>query len=249
MRVWWVALLCCWAVSVSAQEYTGTTGLLQVPSAEMDSAGAFRVGGWFLHRRFLPETLHGTREPYNSFGYTAGLTVFRWLEISYSGVLLKMHPNRDPSRPLRYCNEDRHVSLKVRPLKEGRWWPSVAVGIDDVGDFSLFREADAQEYNNYFESYYIAASKHVETDWGLLGLHLTYRHYPYAANRNREGLAGGITLRPRFFRPLRFILEWDGAYSSVGADVLLWRHLFAQVCLTDGYWPTVGLSYHYQIPL
>ena len=39
---------------VSAQEYNGLTGLLQVPSAETDSAGTFRGNVMFLHREFLP---------------------------------------------------------------------------------------------------------------------------------------------------------------------------------------------------
>ena len=71
-------------------------------------------------------------------------------------------------------------------------------------------------------------------------------------------MAGGVTFVPRLGESLqgprawlqrpRFIVEWDGVGVNVGADVLLWRHLFVQAALIHGQGFTGVLAYHYTIP-
>ena len=60
------------SLGLQAQEYNGLTGLLQVPSAETDSAGTFRGGGMFLDKRFTPAKLNFQGEKYNTFSYGVG---------------------------------------------------------------------------------------------------------------------------------------------------------------------------------
>jgi len=241
--------LLCSVSLISAQAYHGTTGLLQVPNAETDSVGTFRGGVTFMDKRFMPNMgRYGDGIPFNTMCYTIGLTAWHWLELSYTGTLVKMHPDRDATRPLSYCNEDRHINIKLRPLKEGKWWPAVAVGWDDIGSLRIFKINKGFSASGYFENIYLAASKHFEVKDYEIGVHLTYRYYSMEGNRNRRGVAGGLTLRPAFYRPLRFIVEWDGVGVNVGADVLLWRHLFIQAALIHGQGFTGGLAYHYTIP-
>ena len=38
-----------------AQQYTGMSGLIHVPSGEMDEAGEARVGAHFLNKEFTPD--------------------------------------------------------------------------------------------------------------------------------------------------------------------------------------------------
>ncbi len=228
-------------LGVRAQVYHGTTGLLQVPSAETDSAGTFRGGLFYLDRRFTPSK-YGD---YNTFGYTIGITAFPWLEVSYSATMLKYVIEGLSSEP-RYYNEDRHVNVKLRPLKEGRWWPAIAVGMDDIGRFASIK--DGLNGNNFFQNIYIVGSKHFELGGNQLGVHLAYRYYTTSGNTDRRGLAGGLTFRPVFFRPLRVVAEWDGVGVNVGADVLLWQRLFIQASLVHGRGFMGGLSYRYTIP-
>lgn len=232
---------------VAAQAYHGITGLLQVPSAETDSAGTFHGGASFLDKRFTPAQLNRGGEKYNTMGYTIGITGFSWFEASYSAALLYMHRNGIKGEPLGYYNEDRHVNVKLRPLKEGRWWPAVAIGCDDVGRFKRSFETNANG-NNYFQNVYIAATKHFEIGGNELGTHLAYRYYPSNANKERRGVAGGLTIRPSFYRPLRIVAEWDGVGVNAGADVLFWQQLFIQACLVHGQGFTGGIGYRYQIP-
>lgn len=241
---------------LSAQNYHGTTGLLQVPNAEMGPAGTFRGSASFLHKAFTPDQLQRDGDKYNTFGYAIGLTAFRWIEVSYAATLLYMHKNGKKDEPLGYYNEDRHMNVKVNPLYEGRWWPAIALGMDDIGRFKLIKSGASG--NNYFQNLYIAATKHFDIKGFELGVHVAYRYYSSNANSNRRGVAGGITFVPRLGESLRnprawlqrprLIVEWDGIGVNVGADVLLWRHLFVQASLIHGYGFTGGLSYHYTIP-
>ncbi|MCR5821075.1 MAG: YjbH domain-containing protein [Bacteroidaceae bacterium] len=230
-----------------AQEYNGISGLLQVPSAETDSSGTFRGGGLFLDKAFTPEKFNYGGEKFNTFSYGVGLTVWRWLELSYCATLLKMHKNGVKTEKAGYYNEDRRVNVKVKPLYEGRWWPAVAIGMDDVGRFERIKSGS--NGNNYFQNAYVAASKHFNIKGWSLGAHLAYRYYTHDVNSDRRGMAGGITIRPSFFTPLRLVSEWDGVGVNVGVDALLWRHLFLQAALVHGKGFTGGVSYHCRMPL
>ncbi len=229
------------SMGISGQNYHGTTGLLQVPSAEMDSAGTFRGGVSFLHKEFVPNQF-GSK--YNTWGYTIGLTAFRWIELSYSATLLKYVVPKKDSEP-HFYNEDRHVNVRVRPLYEGRYWPAIVIGMDDVGRFDKMKSGS--NMNNYYQNIYVAGTKHFDIKGWELGTHLAYRHYPSDKNKDRRGVAGGLTFRPAFSPTLRLIAEYDGVGVNVGGDVLLWRHWFAQAALVHGRGFMGGVSYHYTI--
>ena len=243
---------------LSAQEYHGTTGLLHVPSGEMGEAGHFRGGASFLHRAVMPDLSYhyGDGKPFNTMSFTLGISAFSWLELSYTSILLKIHKNGNPQLPMGYYNEDRHVNVKVRLIKEKQWWPAVAVGWDDIARIPGMEKDLAS--NNFFRNTYVAASKHYVYQGHIIGAHLAYRYYPSKENRDHHGIVGGVTVEPllkEFWdgmptwvqRP-RVIAEWDGAGVNVGADVLLWRHLFIQASIVHGHGFTGGLSYHYTIP-
>lgn len=40
---------------IHAQQYTGMSGLIHVPSADMDKAGEIRIGAHFLNKNFTPD--------------------------------------------------------------------------------------------------------------------------------------------------------------------------------------------------
>ena len=60
MRRWFVCLFVglLLACALHAQEYTGITGMIHVPTAEMAPEGNVRIGASFLNREFLPENLN-----------------------------------------------------------------------------------------------------------------------------------------------------------------------------------------------
>lgn len=241
-------LIAAFMDKVSAQNYHGTSGMLQVQTAEIDSAGTFHGGISFVHKGILPNLrYYGDGKPFNAPCYTIGITAWKWLQLSYTGTIVRMHKNGDKSKPLGYYNEDRHINIHLAPLYEGKYWPSIAVGWDDIGNLRTLKINKKMSANNFFECLYIAGSKHFDIKGYEIGTHLTYRYYPSDLNKDRRGVAGGLTLRPAFYRPLRVIAEWDGVGVNVGADLLLWRHLFIQAALVHGKGFMGGVSYHYTI--
>ena len=232
--LFFVALL---PFGAGAQEYRGITGLLQTPNAETDSAGTMRAGVFFLHRAFLPNK-YTIRRDYNTVGYYIGVTAWHWLELSYSTTLMKTGGSSHLN------NEDRQFNVKFRPLREGRWWPAVALGSDDI----YLEFFDKRNSNNYFFNLYISLSKHFDIRGYELAAHLGYRYYFWDENSDQRGVVGGLSFRPAFYKPLRMVVEWDGIGVNFGADVLLWRRLYAQAMLVHGRGFTGGLSYHYTIP-
>lgn len=134
--------------------------------------------------------------------------------------------------------------MKVRPLKEGKWWPAIAIGTQDPG--SKVNESYAEgkyPVNDYFQNYYIAASKHVMYRRNEFGFHLTYRYFTSDFNAKWRGIAAGITYRPSFARNLRATIEYTGDDINIGADCLLWKHLFLQATLQNGKHFTGGLCF------
>ena len=115
-----------------AQEYTGISGMVHVPTAEIQPEGEARIGSYFLNHASLPDHLqHTDVGKYNTFGYFFALAPFSWIELSYVCIFFKAHQYNDPSQKVGFYMKDRHFNVKVRPLKEGRYWPAIAVGIQD----------------------------------------------------------------------------------------------------------------------
>ena len=63
--------------AVHAQFTYGTTGLLNMPTADMQRDKTFMFGGGFLEKHATP-----ARWTYNTFNYYLDITIFPWLEVS-----------------------------------------------------------------------------------------------------------------------------------------------------------------------
>jgi len=202
----------------------------------------------FLHKDFLPDQFvsYKSWKRFNTFNYGIAVTIFSWFEASYTLTLFYMHKNYDVLQPEGYYNQDRRFNIKFRPLNEGKYWPAIAIGVDDVGRFNKIN--DGNNNNNYFQNIYGVISKNFIVHDHELGVHIGYRYYPSNKNENRTGAFAGLTYRPAFYYPLRFMAEYDGINTSIGADVLLWKQYFIQVGLIhrEGFFG--DLSYHYKIP-
>lgn len=228
------------ADKLSAQAYAGMTGLVHVPSAEMDPAGEARIGIHFLNREFLPGDVfiyEGRR--YHTFSHYLSLTPFRWIEIGYVCTFLR---NREVKGSIGgYGAKDRYFTLKLNPLREGKWHPAIAVGGHDFLDSRATLSGEGGEL--YFGNFYVAATKHIDLLQHELGIHIAYRHYRREYNRCWNGVVGGLTYRPAFARCLRALAEYTGNEVNIGLDCLLWRHLFLQTSLQEGRYLSGGICF------
>ena len=226
--------------TIQAQEYTGISGMIHVPTAEMAPEGDVRIGVSFLNREFLPDMINLDGEKYHSSDHYLAITPFSWIELAYVCTLLKGYKNQDRNDEVGYFEKDRYFSIKIRPLKEGKYWPAVAIGVHDPGN-SVSHE-DGKDYA-YFQNYYIAATKHWCPGGHELGFHLTCRYYRSGHNRKWNGVVGGVTYRPAFASNCRAMVEYTGNDVNVGVDCLLWKHLFIQAALQNGRYFSGGLRF------
>lgn len=220
-----IILQFAWSHAV-AQQYTGMSGLIHVPSADMDSAGTARLGMHALPEAMLPDEFVFEGEKYATSSWYLSYTPVRWVEVGYTFTLMKFRHNLDVNEPAGFYSKDRYFSLKVQPIREDKWWPSVALGGNDV-----WGQHDGASGSFYFRNFFLALSKHADYGGFTGGAHLAYRYWAKDYNRKWQGVVGGLTLQHEFYKPLRLIGEYDGHSVNVGADCTLFRFLLLQASL------------------
>lgn len=134
--IWLIS--CC--ITIRAQYSIGNTGLLNIPTADMQETGTFMGGGNYLPNGMTPFN-------FNTGNYFINITFLSILEMSYRCTLLKT-TRYDGKKG--YFQQDRSMTARLRPLKEGRFHPSVVIGVDDP-----FKNTG----NNYFGTVYGVLTK------------------------------------------------------------------------------------------
>lgn len=191
----------------------GGIGLIQMPTARMNDAGAFSLN-------------YQDSEEYRF--WSASLMLFPWMETTfrYSDVRTQFYSD-DPGFSGDQTYKDKGIDVKFKLWKESQFLPDLAVGFRDFGGTGLF------------ESEFIAVSKrlgpfdlHLGIGWGYLGSKGNITN-PFCEIRDSycerpggfSGSGGKIDYQ-RFFKgpaalyggieyqtpwqPLRLKLEYDG---------------------------------------
>ena len=161
----------------------GTTGLLHMPTADMQRNKTFLFGGSYLDINATPNNWF-----YNTFNYYINITFFPWLEIGYTCTLHQGSPgNYWPEKTWgKFVNQDRSFHGRLRVWKEGwwkEWMPQIVIGANDPGTNDMKTEGK-DDYgisgvgvsgNGHWNRYYIAATKHIDfKSIGNLGVHAAY---------------------------------------------------------------------------
>ena len=203
------ALLTFFTCSVKGQFTYGTTGLLNMPTADMQKDKTFLFGGSYLEK-------HATsgRWFYDTYNYYINITFFPWMEFAYTCTLHKAVPQESlwvPSTYGKFVNQDRNFHIRFRLWKEGwwKWWtPQIVIGGNDAINNSWAEgskwkpiESGANGFNN---RYYIAVTKHFNfTDIGELGTHLSWVY-----NKRKEYKLNGLCIGTNF----RFKLKEESSF-------------------------------------
>lgn len=200
------ALLATSVQEAKAQYMKGMTGLLNAPSAEMNETGRLMVGG-----NFLPKQMN--LSPYHTLNYFANVTFFSFLELAYQETLTKS--SYMTAKP-KYNQQDRSMSIKLQPIKEGKWWPALAIGANDP-----FKSLG----KNFYRSIYGAVTKHFLFGGHELGVTAGYQGWTGDRNTLRNGVFGGITYRPAFCPQVCLTAEYDTRDFNLGITARLWNHV------------------------
>jgi len=200
----------------NAQTLTGTTGLLNIPSADKQADGTFMVGGNYLPK--INQPVLG----YNTGNYYLNLTFLPFLEIAFKSTLLKIKSTG------RYTNQDRSISIRIQLMKEKEYIPAVTIGGHDL-EISSSKSLKYYTYqstsNHYFGATYIVLTKHFDVNKTIIGATSGYG-LNIAGNSQFKGFFGGLTLAHQSFKPLTLMGEYDTKGINLGGSLLLFKHLY-----------------------
>ena len=159
------ALICCNVAK--AQMYLGMTGLIHVPSAEMNEAGDARIGVHYIPNEMLSSRLweyYGKGKLFDSYSYYFSITPFRWMEATYECTAVKTQLGNGS------------YNVKDRLLYEGKYWPLVVMGAQDVFGSTVYN-SDITKGQAFFGNWYVAATKHFMVGGNEIAGTLAYRYY------------------------------------------------------------------------
>ena len=237
----------------SAQFTYGTTGLLHMPTADMQRDKTFMFGGSHLNSHAMPSKWY-----YNTWNYYLNITIFPWLEFGYTLNLFSAGALGLGSYGYSgFTNQDRSFHGRLRRWTEG-WWkpwtPQIVAGVNDLttgtgGDYmDMGVDKDA---NGHFNRYYIAATKHLSWygDWGV--------HAAYVYNRRNRDKLNGVALGVDYsfalpatstlnkaVNGLNLMAEYDSKFFNIGAKYTLWKdHINIVGELRECKYPSVGVYF------
>lgn len=219
---------------LSAQSMNGMSGLLTLPSALMEKDGTVKAGADFLNEQLTP-----TAFSYHTFNYYLNITILPCLEVGYTCTMFKADNQFMPSKKGRFVNQDRVLSFRFRPLKEGRYYPALLLGTNDISPSNIIT---SNVTNKFFNSVYLAASKHFTIKQEAIGVHLAYT-YTKRMDARIKGLSVGLNYIPSVAPDLCLIAEVSRKDFNIGATYLFFNHLFVQALLQRGQYFSGGVGY------
>lgn len=248
------SLLALPGVNVCAQFTDGSTGLLQMPTADMQDDGTFMITNNFLNKNSLSPNRWG----YNTFQYSIYVSFWGRVEIGYICTLLNDYWKGSQSRKgVWMINQDRHFIGRIRVLQEGEfglsWMPALVVGIADPttgsGDGEYTTGGVSESGNGYFNRNFVVLTKHFQTPWGVIGAHAGYQF-----NRRKDypinAPCAGVNWCPIWFHQkgilddLNVIAEFDSRTVNIGFIASIWDNRFeAMFELQNFQWVNFGLRY------
>lgn len=255
-----IAFLLMTVFTCRAQFTDCSTGLLQMPTADMQDDGTFMITNNFLNKNSLPSSGWN----YNTFQYGIYVSFWGRMEIGYVCTIFNGAWDPRPDKTWRQeimRNQDRHFVGRVCLLREGefgvKWLPALTLGVSDPTTGANGGEYTTGDVtglgNGYFNRYYVVMTKHFETPWGRLGAHAGYqynRRKVYAIN----GPCVGVNWQPiwlsrkGFFDHLDLVAEYDSRTVNLGFITSVWDNRFeAMFELQNFRWISFGLRYKLRI--
>ena len=225
----------------------GETGLLQDPSARTGLVGDFNI------------TLSNVN-PYTRYNFS--LVPAPWLEVGfrYTAIMNRRYGAASFSGNQRY--KDRAFGLKFRLLKEGDYWPDVALGFRDIAGTGLFSSqylvASRRWYNLDFTAGIawgqMTSGSSLPNPFGLVS-----SHFKRPTNTIANGGAGSFSPNAYFTGPnaalfggvewqtpidhLRLKLEYDpNDYQTEALDNRFIVNAPINIGLEYNPWPAVTLA-------
>ena len=263
-----IILICVglvFSLTIQAQAIWGTTGLLHMPTADMQQDKTFMFGGNVLNSRVMPPRWNNP-DYTHTYNYYINITFFPWLEVAYTCTLVKGRKAESSYWPEqtwgKFVNQDRNFSARLRLWKEG-WWkewtPQIVLGTNDPGSFDSFGGGNISlntsgNTSHHFNRYYLAATKHFDFKTiGNLGVHTAYSYSIKNSSKRYVGMAFGANFRfatqgeqfwNKALNGLNLMAEYDARTFNVGGSYTIWKdHINIIAELNDGKYFSGGIFF------
>lgn len=214
-----------------------STGLLQMPTAEMQDDGTFMVTTNFLNK-------HATSSRWSYHTIQYGIYVSFWdrMEIGYVCTIFNDYWQGMQSRDgdVWEVNQDRHFVGRICLLKEGEfginWIPALVIGVSDPvtgsgsGEY-IGSKVDGSDRNGYFNRNYAMLTKHFQTPWGTIGAHAGFQ-FNVRIDKPINGPCAGVDWTPVWIQKMgildnvKVILEYDCRTVNMGFIASIWDNRF-----------------------
>ncbi len=207
-----IALSGYYCSDAKAQYLNGTTGLMTIPTADMQPDGTFMVGANYMPSEITPDYWAD-----DTANYFLNITFLPFLEVGYQCTLKRLGNDT--------INQDRAISVRFRALKEAKWYPSIVLGSGDItttgqnGDIT-----ESVSGNNYYSGIYGVATKHFNIAQEQIGVTLGYS-YDIQDRSYNDGFFCGLSYCPSFYSDCEFMADMKCEKVSIGAAVKLFDHL------------------------
>ena len=251
--VLFILFLAFGAGAARAQFADCSTGLLQMPTAEMQPDGTFMITNNYLNKHSLSSAWG-----YDTFQYGFTITFWSRVEVSYVCTILDGKRKPKPSeRDMLMFNQDRHFSGRLQVLKEGEfglaWMPALVVGISDPTTGAVsgnYIDADITKGNNtFFNRNFIVLSKNIPTAWGGVGVHAGYQ-FNWRRDYRIKAPCVGVNWRPVWLDDrwildsVNLIAEYDSRTPNVGFIASIWDNRFEAMFEVQNFrWVNFGLRF------
>lgn len=220
--------------AVYAQHSTGTAGLLNTPSADMQEDGVFMAGFNYLPKEIMPEEWD-----INTGNYFLNITFLPFLELGYRCTLMRDELDGGDWK------QDRSVSFRIRPLKEGKYFPAIVLGSNDLLTTSQLNPFSETKNNRFFSSFYAVGTKHFEKNGHKFGL--TAGGYLLSNKSVYKGFFCGINYTPSFCKDLSFMAEYEYYGFNLGVKARLFDHFSIHLFSCDFESVSGGLRYEFNL--
>lgn len=241
-------LLLFFSSNCIAQSLTGLSGGYSIPTAEFQSDKTIILGYNHLNNEFY--TLYKPDKDYNFSVFYSTVTFLPFAEVSFR-ITYPNGYNSDPDNDNLIIG-DRMISGRLQPLKEGKYIPSVVIGLQ--GFYKTTGDDLLNVDNNnasFFNSSYLVFSKSFKPKkiFTKILVSAGYGSDFIAANSHQFiGFFGGISFSPKMFEPLEVMLEYDADKWNIGTRVTLFDRIVILAGLEDMRVFSGGAAYKFNLP-
>lgn len=206
---------------INAQEMLGHTGGFNIPTAEMNPSGTFRIGINYMEKGMnVPELNtndHRWLFNYDTFNYFVNFTFFNWFEATFRETILESNSYGQKEDYKLFREQDRSITIKIRPLTEGKYHPAIALGCTDPYSFTG---------HHIYASAWGAMTKNIHSKV----LHSTFTTtigYSKAFDDSEmyDGIFAGLKWTPDFWSQGHLMVEYDTKGINIGIMTTLWKHI------------------------